>query len=233
MSNRAVETVVVLNRCTDQTESIAARFGAKLVEDNSRCLAAVRNRGVEVATGSILVTCDADSRLHPSMFGRVLEELERGAIGGGVDVAFDRRSVGICVSEALLRLAVRVTVDSCGAFWTTREAFDEIGGFDERLVMAEDDHFGRRLRALGNTWGARYRTLWDTPLTTSSRKFDRFGDSSFLRMLILDAARIGRSLQRQDTEFVDEYFDDFNADTSIDRAAREYAGNFGESSKGK
>jgi glycosyltransferase involved in cell wall biosynthesis len=213
----------VLNRCTDQTGNIAARFGATLVEDNSRCLAAIRNRGVEVATGRILVTCDADSRLHPNMFGRVLEELERRAIGGGVDVAFDRRSVGIRVSEALLRLAVRVTGVSCGAFWTTREAFDEIGGFDEKLVMAEDYDFGRRLRALGKARGARYRTLWDTPLTTSSRKFDRFGDWSLLRMLVLDAARIRRSLQRRDTEFVDEYFYDFNANTSIDRAAREYA----------
>jgi glycosyltransferase involved in cell wall biosynthesis len=206
----AVETVVVLNRCTDQTEQIATSFGATCVPDQSRCLAAVRNTGVRHAASEIIVTCDADSRLHKEMLRRVVEELDEGAVGGGVDVIHDRRSLGIAVCEAFLRLSMRITGISCGAFWTTRQAFDAVNGFNETLTMAEDYDFGRRLRDYGKRQGLAYRTLWDTRLITSARKFDRFGDWAFLRMMFVDMRRIRRSLKGQDTEFVDEYFYDFN-----------------------
>lgn len=205
-----VEAVVVLNRCSDGSERIAREHGAKTVPDGSRCIAAVRNRGVAASSGEIIVTCDADSRLHPRMLPAVLRELERGAVGGGVDIRYDRRSRGIRATEKAFHLVMRVTGISCGAFWTTRRAFDAVGGFDERLLIAEDVDFARRLRRYGRARGLRYLTLWEAPLATSSRKFDRFGDWSFFTMPILDGRRIWRSLRGSDTEFVDEYFHDFN-----------------------
>lgn len=205
-----VETVVVLNRCTDGSERIAREHGAKVILDDSRCIAAVRNRGVAASSGDIIVTCDADSRLHPGMLPAVLRELEQGAVGGGVNLHYDRRSPGIRATETVFRLVMRTTGISCGAFWTTRRAFDAVGGFDERLLLAEDVDLARRLRKYGKARGLRYVTLWETPLSTSSRKFDRFGDWSFFLMPILDGARIWRSLRRHDTEFADEYFHDFN-----------------------
>jgi glycosyltransferase involved in cell wall biosynthesis len=212
-TDASVETVVVLNRCTDQTEHIAKSFGATCVEDQSRCLAAIRNKGIRHAAGDIIVTCDADSRMHKEMLGRVVEELSAGAVGGGVDVVHDRRSVGIVICEAFLRLSMRITGVSCGAFWTSRQAFDAVNGFNEALIMAEDFDFGRRLRDFGKKHGAPYRTLWDTRLLTSARKFDRYGDWAFFRMLFVDMHRIRRSLKGKDTEFVDEYFYDFNDQT--------------------
>lgn len=205
-----VETVVVLNRCTDGSERIAREHGAKLVPDEGRCIAAVRNRGVAASSGEIIVTCDADSRLHPQMLPAVLRELEHGAIGGGVNIHYDRRSYGIRATEAVFRLVMRATGISCGAFWTTRRAFDALGGFDERLLIAEDVDLARRLRKYGKARGLRYVTLWETPLATSSRKFDQFGDWSFFTMPILDGRRIWRSMRGSDTKFVDEYFHDFN-----------------------
>jgi glycosyltransferase involved in cell wall biosynthesis len=205
-----VETVVVLNRCTDASERIAREHGAKRVLDDSRCIAAVRNRGVAASSGEVIVTCDADSRLHPQMLPAVLRELEHGAIGGGVDIRYDRRGRGIRATEAVFHLIMRATGISCGAFWTTRRAFDAVGGFDERLLIAEDVDFARRLRQYGKARGLRYQALWETPLSTSSRKFDQYGDWAFFLMPLLDSRRIWRSFKRRDTEFVDEYFHDFN-----------------------
>jgi hypothetical protein len=85
-----------------------------------------------------------------------------------------------------------------------------VSGFNERLPMGEDLDFAKRLRAYGRTVGGKYALLQGCPLLTSSRKFDRFGDWSFLRMMFLDALRIRRSMKGTDTEFVDEYFYDFN-----------------------
>ncbi len=205
-----VEMVVVLNRCTDGSERIAREHGAKVIINESRCIAAVRNRGVAASSGDVIVTCDADSRLHPRMLPAVLGELERGAVGGGVNLHYNRRSPGIRATEVYFRLIMGATGISCRAFWTTRRAFDAIGGFDERLLIAEDVDLAFRLRKYGKAQGLRYVTLWDTPLSTSARKFDQFGDWSLFSMPIVDGVRIWRSLKGHDTEFADEYFHDFN-----------------------
>ncbi|MGE5785995.1 MAG: glycosyltransferase [Myxococcales bacterium] len=205
-----VETVVVLNRCTDATEQIALESGARTVSDGSRCLARVRNQGAQACRGDIIVTCDADSRVHPLMLARVLAELANGAVGGGVDVRIDRRSRGIAFTEALLHLSMLLTRVSAGAFWTTRETFERVGGFNEAMLMGEDYEFARRLRTWGKGRAAPFVTLWDTPLLTSARKFDRYGDWLFLRMLLLDVWRIRRSINGTSREFVDEFFYEFD-----------------------
>lgn len=209
-SGLEVETVVVLNRCTDRTESLAAAAGALLVPDDSRCLATIRNRGVAASHGSVVMTCDADSQLHPRTLRAAVDALDAGAIGGGVPVRFDRRSWGIRATELLLDVMVVLTGTPCGAFWTTRAAFDAVGGFDERLPMGEDVDFAKRLRALGRRNRRPYRLLAEAPLLTSARKFDRFGDWSFFGMMLFEPLRIRRSLKGEDTDFVDEYFYDFN-----------------------
>jgi glycosyltransferase involved in cell wall biosynthesis len=78
-----VEVVVVANRCTDATIKIAARTGAKVVESDARNIAAVRNAGAAAATGDVLVTIDADSR----MARNALVEVDRLLASGRVDSA--------------------------------------------------------------------------------------------------------------------------------------------------
>jgi glycosyltransferase involved in cell wall biosynthesis len=205
-----VESVVVLNRCTDATGTIAEAAGARCIEDQSRCIAQIRNRGVEASDGEVILTCDADSRIHPNTLQEAQRALAQGAVGGGVPVRFDRRSLGIRFTELFLDVMVIVTGTPCGAFWTTREAFDAVKGFDEKLPMGEDVDFAKRLKVWGKRAGLRYGNLKNSPLLTSSRKFDAFGDWSFFRMLLLEAGQIRRSLKGRDTEFVDRYFYDFN-----------------------
>jgi glycosyltransferase involved in cell wall biosynthesis len=207
---RPVEMLVVLNRCTDRSREAAEERGARCVEDQSRCLSTVRNRGIAAASAPMIVTCDADSRIHPDMLIFAEAELKAGAVGGGVPVRFDRVSTGIRATQFFLDLSVWLTGVSCGAFWATREAMDGVGGFDEGRPMGEDVHFAQKLKRWGKARGLAYRTLAKAPLVTSSRKFDAFGDWSFFRMLLFDAAKIRRSLKGKDTEFVDTYFYDFN-----------------------
>jgi glycosyltransferase involved in cell wall biosynthesis len=206
----SVQTVVVCNRCTDATPRIAAERGAKVVPDESRCLAKIRNAGVAASDAEVIVTCDSDSRLHAETLNLVAAALSERAVGGGVDIRFDRRSLGIRATELFLELMVRITGVPCGAFWTTRAAFDAVGGFDESRPMGEDIDFGKRLKRWGRERSLEYRRLPGAPLLTSARKFDVYGDWSFFRMMLFDALRIRRAMRGIDTEFVDEYFYDFN-----------------------
>ena len=94
-----VETVVVLNRCTDDTEAIARRHGCVIVREDAKNLSAIRNAGVAAAAGEIIVTCDADSRMHPDSFMEVLKRLDSGkVVGGGAVVLPERWSPGIVAS---------------------------------------------------------------------------------------------------------------------------------------
>lgn len=172
-----LEIVVVLNRCTDATEAIARAQGCVIVKEDARNLSKIRNAGAAAATGDILVTCDADSRMHPSTFSEIILRLESGkVIGGGAMVWPERWSVGIVASALAILPYLAFTGVSFGLFWCWRRDFESIGGFDERFVSVEDVDFAKRLKAHGKASGRRWGTLFQAALVTSCRKFDEFGD---------------------------------------------------------
>lgn len=172
-----VEIIVVLNRCTDHTERIALDHGCRIVREDAKNLSKIRNAGAAAAVGEILVTCDADSRMHPGTFAEILRRLDSGKIiGGGAMVLPERWSVGIVASVLSIVPYLAFAGVSFGLFWCFRRDFDAIQGFDERFVSVEDVDFARRLKAHGRASGRRWGTLIRTPLVTSCRKFDQFGD---------------------------------------------------------
>jgi glycosyltransferase involved in cell wall biosynthesis len=80
-----VEIIVAANRCTDRTEEIAQAHGAKVAHDDSRNLAKIRNAAARAATGEVIVTIDADSRMSANMLTEIDRLLRTGRyIGGGV-----------------------------------------------------------------------------------------------------------------------------------------------------
>ncbi len=172
-----VETVVVLNRCTDDTEEIARCHGCRVVREEARNLSIIRNAGIAAARGKIIVTCDADSRMHPDTFLDILAKLESGdCVGGGAVVLPERWSAGIVASAISILPYLVFTGVSFGLFWFRKADFEEIGGFDERFVSVEDVDFARRLKAHGRENGRSWGTLVRAALITSCRKFDEFGD---------------------------------------------------------
>ena len=204
-----VEVVVVLNRCTDGTEAVATGAGARIVREDARNLAAIRNAGAGAAQGEILVTIDADSRMSRGMLPAVRQAIESGLwVGGGVRVRPERWSAGIRVSWWVLSLALALTRLSGGLYWCRRRDFHAIGGFDEGLSFGEDLDFAGRLRSWGRTRGLGYRTLRHEWITTSCRKFDQFGDWYLLRQLLLHGRALTRASQEPQSVFADRFFYD-------------------------
>lgn len=204
-----IETVVVLNRCTDATGPIAAARGALLVREDARNLAVIRNAGAARAGGDILVTVDADSRVSPNLLSEAARALASGRfIGGGVPIYPERFSPGVLVTGAIFFVYLVPRGLSVGAFWCRREDFHAVGGFRESLHTGEDLDFARRLKARGRRQGKRYGTLWRARITTSCRKFDRFGDWYTVKMLLRDPRLFARGLHGTSRELGDRYWYD-------------------------
>ena len=205
-----VEVVVVANRCTDATATIAEGHGAVVVQEEARNIAAVRNAGARVSTGDTIVTVDADCEVHISTLLEVRRLLGSGrCVGGGTKVVPERRSPGITATYAVMEAVTAVIGLGGGLFWCSRVDFEAIGGFDEAVEVGEDLDFARRLRARGRTSGRRFTTIRTAPLVASCRKFDRFGDWHMFG-LVRELPRIRAALDGTDTSWTDQYFYDFN-----------------------
>lgn len=204
-----IEIIVVLNRCTDATAEIALGAGCKVVREDAKNLALIRNAGVAAASGEIIVTCDADSRMHPGSFEEILRRLDSGkVVGGGVMILPERWSFGIMASGLAILPYLAFSGVSFGLFWFWKRDFDEIGGFDERFVSVEDVDFAQRLKAHGRTSGRKWGTLLWAPLVTSCRKFDLFGDWYLFR----NPSFVRRVFRGDDRKAADQFWYDVRSE---------------------
>lgn len=204
LTENQVEIIVVLNRCTDRTEEIAKSYKCITIKNNDKNLSKIRNAGVEIARGEIILTIDADTRMNEHVLSKVEENLTSGKyIGGGVTGKFDRMSLGIFVSTLLLigPLLFKYGAISVGIFWCYKKDFKSINGFNENMLMAEDADFAKRLKAWGKKTGKKYGTI-QNGMITSTRKFDKHGDW----VLIKRPKMVLAYLKGTDQKYADEAY---------------------------
>lgn len=179
----AGEVVVVDNDSSDRTAEVAAQHGARVVFEQHRQIARARNAGAAAARGRYLIFVDADTRISLALLGRTLHALDSGAFcGGGAAIAFDRKlPPGPALAARLWNLLSRMCRWAAGSYvFCRRDAFVEVGGFDERFYASEEIHFSRALKRWGWRNGFRFIIL-DEPAVTSSRKLDWFGSGEMAR----------------------------------------------------
>lgn len=182
------EIVVVDDASTDGTADLARRAGATVVPANLRHIAAARNVGGRAATGDELVFVDADTHVSSDTVRAALAALRAGAAGGGARVRFDGpvpryARPGVALTLGTFRL-LNMTV-GCFMF-CTRAAFEQIGGFDERLFAAEEVAFSMAIKRIGRL------ALVEPAVVTSARKFRTHSAFELVRMVA--GTLLGRAL---------------------------------------
>ena len=124
------EIIVVCNRCTDKTADIAKESGAVVLYNEGRSIAGVRNEGIRVAKGKIIVTIDADNRMTKGTLREIYSLIKTGKyIGGGAPIRFERYSFPLWLNDVMCRISFAITGLYSGIFWAKKETFDAIGGF--------------------------------------------------------------------------------------------------------
>lgn len=181
----SIEVIVVNNCSTDNTEKIAQSFGARVVFEEERKIAAVRNKGAKTAEGEVIGFLDADSLITPNMFTSIDEAMSSGKyVGGGTMIKFERNSPGLFFTYCIVAVPARWLLGiMVGLLFTEKKIFEEFGGFNESLYCAEDTKFALDLKKYGRQNGKKFRIISDDYVTTSTRSFDKFGDWYYFKII--------------------------------------------------
>ena len=179
-----IEVVVVDNASTDATADLARSSGFRVVRENQRIIASVRNTGARSAHGQVFVFVDADNIIHPDTFNAIDKSLSTGkVIAGSSGVKMQRMSFGIAVTYALMVPLVWLTRMDTGVVFCPREHFEAIGGYNEGLLFAEDVQLLWDLMRLGWKQGQKLSRIRSVKAIYSTRKFDKHGDWHWLGLL--------------------------------------------------
>ena len=178
------EIVVVDDASTDRTAELAIAAGARVVRVEKRQIAAVRNAGAAATTAPWLVFVDADTWVPETVLRHALLELGSGAVGGGSRVAFDGRGHPIAEGffEAFKVLWYAQELAAGCFLFARRDAFEAVGGFDERWFAGEEYWLSRALKERG-----RFAFLREEVVSSARKQRAGLGLGMLLRLLGLTA----------------------------------------------
>ncbi len=148
------EVIVVDNGSTDRTADIAKGKGAHLFIKPELSIAALRNYGVTMANGAILVFLDADCTVAVNWLRSAARYLSRDDVicfGSPPVIPENATWVQIAWFQVRRRSERCVEVDWLESMnmFVRRDGFISVSGFNEKMVTCEDYDLSLRLRSLG------------------------------------------------------------------------------------
>lgn len=185
------ECIVVDNNSSDQTAVVATKVGfVKVVFEPENQIARARNAGVRASQGRYLIFVDADTRIEPALLTESLRRLHSGnAVGGGSVIQFEGPisrigRFGIGLWERVSKL----TRTAAGSYlYCRRDAFEAVGGFDQKLYASEEVRLSRLLKKWGKAEKLRFDILTLAPAQTSARKLNWYSGPKILGWVLLMA----------------------------------------------
>ncbi len=187
------DLIVVDNNSTDRTAALAREHGAdRVVFEPVNQISRARNTGARAALENpdcaFLVFLDADTHLPPELLQQALAALQSGetCAGGAVTVSADPLPFYVDWLLATWNWWARTLGMAAGSFvYCRRDAFEAVGGFDEKVYAGEEVWLSHRLRRWGRRRGMAFRVLAEPPIVTSGRKGAWFSGWDFARQLAL------------------------------------------------
>lgn len=159
---------------TDATREIASTAGAIVVQGGKP--ARGRNAGAAVAATDLLLFLDADDEPQDDWIELALAEFDarKLAVAAGQVEPLERDAANILACEVVnlyLQLMQYIAPHAPGfCILIRRDLHEQIGGFDETVVLAEDHEYVQRAAGLG-----KFRVLRSAPMRTSMRRIEKEG----------------------------------------------------------
>ncbi|PKD43173.1 TIGR04283 family arsenosugar biosynthesis glycosyltransferase [Rhodohalobacter barkolensis] len=162
------EIIVVDGGSSDRTAELAKRAGAKVVvADKGR--AKQMNAGARAARGDVLYFLHADTT-PPKLFDReILKAIQKGYGFGCFRLVFDWDHPILRFYSYFTRFRLTEIRFGDQSLFVQKKLFEKAGGFDEDLIVMEDQKIVRDLKRIGSFY------LSERNVITSARKYRNVG----------------------------------------------------------
>ena len=160
-----IEIIVIDGGSTDETIATAKDHGAVTYLSEKKGRAAQMNKGATVASGDILYFLHADS-IPPYHFTKHISEAYKNRFSSGCfRLAFDYKHWFLQANAWFTRFNVNAVRFGDQSLFVTKDVFIKCGGYNESLLMMEDQEIIHRIKKYGKF------IVMNAVITTSARKY--------------------------------------------------------------
>lgn len=172
------EIIVVDGGSYDQTASLAIEAGAIVVVSPVRGRAPQMNYGASLAKGRVLYFIHADTFPAPTFTTDIFQAVAKGFDLGRYRTKFLSCNWLLRLNAWFTRFDFFVGMGGDQTLFIRKSLFQELGGFNESLVLMEDFEFCERARKKGKY------TILDGDALVSARKYEK---NSWLQVQLANA----------------------------------------------
>ncbi|MEX0680495.1 MAG: TIGR04283 family arsenosugar biosynthesis glycosyltransferase [Balneolales bacterium] len=159
------EILIVDGNSRDRTVREAEDAGAHVIVTSKKGRACQMNKGARHARGSVFFFLHADTFPPETFAGDILGAVSRGKQAGCFRLSFDDPHIILRLYGWFTRFDINVFRYGDQGLFITKELFETAGGFDESLLVMEDNEIIRRIKNLGNYF------IIPKKVVTSARKY--------------------------------------------------------------
>lgn len=168
-SNQIKEILVVDGGSTDNTLSIANRFGVKTISCTTG-RARQMNMGAQKATGEIFYFLHVDSLPPLSFDQKIVQSYNKGYKAGCFRLKFDTQSRFLAFFAWFTRINKPICRGGDQSLFISKDTFTTLGGFNEDYIIYEDNEFIRRIYKVASF------NIIDDFIKTSTRRYNKHGN---------------------------------------------------------
>lgn len=163
------EIIVADGGSSDRTREIAEVKGAKVVKCSKRGRASQMNEGARYADGDVLFFLHADTKPPLRFDELIINEIRNGSGFGCFRLAFDWEHPLLRFYSWFTRFGSTLVRFGDQGLFVKKELFHSVNGYDEALVVMEDQKIVRELKKRGTLGLVRENAV------TSARKYRDIG----------------------------------------------------------
>lgn len=163
------EIIVADGDSSDETRKKAKLAGAVVLKCRRRGRAAQMNEGAEMASGDTLYFLHADTLPPPQFDRQIHRAISDGAGAGCFQLTFSSDHPVLRFYAWCTRFKTTLVRFGDQSLFVTSQNFRRIGGFDEELVVMEDQKIVGKLKEVTPFY------LLDEAVQTSARKYEKNG----------------------------------------------------------